>query len=202
MPRRNTLITVLMQTEIDLDTGCWNFLGAKNWKGYGRISFSGKTRSVHRLVYKLLNPNMPEELHCLHRCDNPPCCNPDHLFLGTNQDNVTDMISKGRKVLTTKIPEEQKQEIINLRMKQIPRKVIAEKFGIHPDTVGHFTRGVDIPPQTNEDRHKPVRIYNNDFEQVFVSRKAAASYLQVNPSVITRAVTNGYKCKGFSVEYI
>ena len=77
--------------------GCWIWQGAVTSKGYGSIQIGdGKTESVHRLAYELWVGEIPEGLHVLHKCDTPKCINPDHLFAGTNQDNVTDKINKGR----------------------------------------------------------------------------------------------------------
>ena len=76
---------------------CWIFQGRKNSDGYGKISFGGrKNDSAHRVAWKLKNGDIPSGLCVLHKCDNPPCCNPDHLFLGRNRQNVADRHSKGR----------------------------------------------------------------------------------------------------------
>lgn len=76
--------------------GCWVWHGQTNKQGYGRLWFKGKQWRPHRLVWTLENGDIPEGLHVLHKCDNPPCCNPDHLFLGTDQDNADDRQAKGR----------------------------------------------------------------------------------------------------------
>ena len=74
---------------------CWPWLGKQRY-GYGQIWASGRLVLAHRLVWELtLGPIQPG-LCVLHRCDNPPCCNPAHLFLGTKADNVADMMAKGR----------------------------------------------------------------------------------------------------------
>lgn len=78
-----------------MQTPCWVWTGATD-KGYGQLGFNGKSIGAHRLAYELRHGASPGILHVLHRCDNPPCCNPDHLFLGTNGDNVRDMCAKGR----------------------------------------------------------------------------------------------------------
>jgi len=80
---------------VDEETGCWNWQGAQS-NGYGRRRKDGKVQSVHRVVWEENNGPIPEGLQVLHHCDNPPCCNPEHLFLGTQADNVADMISKNR----------------------------------------------------------------------------------------------------------
>lgn len=81
---------------------CWIWTGGKKRKGYGAVSYHGKTDRSHRLAWRLTNGPIPPETPCvLHRCDNPPCCNPSHLFLGDNAANTRDMVAKGRhRVLT------------------------------------------------------------------------------------------------------
>ncbi len=75
---------------------CWIWTGGKNKKGYGAATYGGKTWRVHRLAWLLSKGAIPDGLFVCHRCDVRVCCNPDHLFLGTNQDNMADMRAKGR----------------------------------------------------------------------------------------------------------
>jgi hypothetical protein len=74
--------------------GCWIFLGCLDGWGYGDISYQGKHIQAHRLAWKLLRGD-PGELDVLHQCNNPPCCNPDHMRLGTDQDNSDDRMKAG-----------------------------------------------------------------------------------------------------------
>ncbi len=78
------------------DSGCWEYTGGLNGSGYGNIWDSGRTRSAHVVAYELGVGPVPEGLSVLHTCDNRKCVNPTHLFVGTTQDNIDDMISKGR----------------------------------------------------------------------------------------------------------
>ena len=73
-------------------SGCWEWLGSRTDCGYGRLwVFSSKKTLAHRLSYDLLVGDIPESTLVLHHCDNPPCWNPNHLFLGTQKDNMADM---------------------------------------------------------------------------------------------------------------
>lgn len=71
---------------------CWKWTGAINQAGYGAFG----NNHAHRTSYEITYGPIPDGLFILHKCDNPPCVNPNHLFVGTHQDNMRDMISKGR----------------------------------------------------------------------------------------------------------
>lgn len=75
---------------------CWPWTGARQRQGYGICSYGGQGWLTHRLAFFLFTGTHPGELCVCHRCDNPPCCNPTHLFLGTQADNTRDMVEKGR----------------------------------------------------------------------------------------------------------
>jgi len=81
--------------------GCWLWTAGKFRQGYGCFDVAGKSVKAHRTAYTLTNGQIPHDgsahgLCVCHRCDNPPCCNPAHLFLGTHIDNVRDRENKGR----------------------------------------------------------------------------------------------------------
>jgi hypothetical protein len=77
---------------------CWEWLkSVKAGLGYGQFGFAGKTLASHRVAYKIAFGPFDESLDVCHKCDNPPCCNPSHLFLGTASDNMRDAVRKGRK---------------------------------------------------------------------------------------------------------
>jgi hypothetical protein len=74
--------------------GCWEYTGARDKWGYGDVQFQRKHVQAHRLSWRLLRGE-PGELYVLHKCHNPPCCNPDHLYLGTDKENSADRIAAG-----------------------------------------------------------------------------------------------------------
>lgn len=75
---------------------CWEWKRHKNKRGYGVVQFRGKHCLVHRLVYHIFNGPLYNKELVLHRCDNPYCWNPKHLFKGTQKENISDMYKKGR----------------------------------------------------------------------------------------------------------
>jgi hypothetical protein len=76
--------------------GCWGWTGHKDEKGYGRIMVDGKIRLAHRVSWELHNGRLKPGEQVLHKCDNPSCTNPEHLFVGSQKDNIRDMWAKGR----------------------------------------------------------------------------------------------------------
>jgi hypothetical protein len=116
---------------------CWEWNSAKDEKGYGLFWLEGQSRRAHPLAYMDKNGDIPEGMQVLHSCDNPPCCNPRHLFLGTNDDNVGDKVRKGRQARnagercgTSKLTERDVKEIRRLRGEGQTLREIGKQFNV------------------------------------------------------------------------
>lgn len=75
---------------------CWEWVGYRNHDGYGRMYVDGRDVMAHRISFEINRAKIPADLLVCHRCDNPSCVNPAHLWLGTERDNTLDAVSKGR----------------------------------------------------------------------------------------------------------
>jgi hypothetical protein len=77
-------------------TECWEWARGTDSFGYGKVRYKGEAHTLHRLMYRLYKGEVPKGLCVCHSCDNPKCCNPQHLWLGTRAENNQDMWGKGR----------------------------------------------------------------------------------------------------------
>lgn len=132
---------------VEQPSGCWIWTGSTIKGGYGRPSVNGRHILLHRLTWTLANGPIPKGrgYHgtcVLHQCDVPACCNPAHLFLGTNQDNMDDRNRKGRQnkgtaVNTAKLSE---YDVISIRRKYaaggISLKSLSIEYGMGETTIG------------------------------------------------------------------
>lgn len=107
---------------------CWEWQAAM-WDGYGVFNHKGKRQKAHRAAYELFVGPLDDRFVC-HRCDNPKCVNPKHLFLGTPQDNMDDKVSKGRAKGYQKIPKATQNTIVDLRVSGLSQQQIADQIGI------------------------------------------------------------------------
>jgi len=127
------------------DNGCWKWAAGKNGDGYGVIRVNGRMESAHRVSWVIHNKkDIPKGMTVCHTCDNPPCINPSHLFLGTHFDNMRDMAEKGRankpigeKNGRNKLTE---KEVIEIFYAKGVYRIIGAKYGITRSLVGQIKR--------------------------------------------------------------
>jgi hypothetical protein len=93
---RNTEADYWNKVDIGQPDECWPWVGGTFLNGYGQFNYDLKTQLTHRLALKFAGVHLPDDRLACHRCDNPSCCNPFHLFVGTHADNNADMRAKGR----------------------------------------------------------------------------------------------------------
>lgn len=128
---------------------CWPFLGGHS-NGYGRFTIFRRKYQAPRIAYLLFVGGIPCGHQVLHRCDNPPCCNPAHLFTGTNLDNYVDSVQKGRRshlVFCWLKPGPKVIDGVDARLIKwaiadgMSQRKIGKSFGISHVMVGHIKRG-------------------------------------------------------------
>lgn len=147
-------------SQVDRSGDCWIWIGACNSKGYGNVhnptDENGRRISLaHRLSYEFTFGSIPDGMMVCHICDNPPCVNPTHLFLGTAADNFQDMRQKGRwqpakgeDVGTSKLTEDQVAEI---RSRYVFRKttipMLAIEYGVSKSAISRLLRRQSWAPK-------------------------------------------------------
>lgn len=140
----NSLRSIFFSKTRKVDTGCWEWTGCYHKKdGYGRTSIYGVYIVAHRVAWELMHGPVPSGLLVCHRCDNPACVRPSHLFLGTHADNQADMTAKrrgragernGQAIITAEIA----LEVRRLYADGVNQSRLALKFGIAQGTVSNI----------------------------------------------------------------
>jgi HNH endonuclease len=119
--------------------GCWLWMGAHNSRGYGRFKIKGRLECAHRVAWTIYRGPIPKGMQVLHRCDQPRCCNPEHLFLGTHMTNVIDALQKGR---TAKMKLTADDVAV---IRQTPRSIthveLARRLGVGAQTIADARAG-------------------------------------------------------------
>lgn len=122
--------------------GCWPWTGTTDEDGYGRFNVGGRPIRAHRYVFGVA----AERGHVLHKCDNPPCCNRDHLSLGTHLDNMRDKAAKGRAPSQpgglngrAKLTRDQ---VATIRQRSESSRFLAKEYGVHHTTIYRVRLGL------------------------------------------------------------
>lgn len=134
--------------KVDISSDCWEWIASKNKLGYGNFSVDGTHMLAHRYSMILAGHEIPDGMAVLHRCDNPPCVNPSHLYVGTWADNARDRDSRGRLGDrkgacngNSKLTEADIPRIRDMIICGAPQTEIAKWFGVHPCTISDIKHG-------------------------------------------------------------
>ena len=136
--------THLLSRTKTTEFGCMEFMGCVQSNGYARATINRQTDYAHRHIYRLVNGEIPSGFDVCHSCDNRKCINPQHLFVGTRQDNMKDAVSKGRQAKgldlpNTKLDENKKSAIVDLAKSGVLYKDIARIFSICKQYAGQIS---------------------------------------------------------------
>lgn len=134
---KNRILGRYLEVEGPLDTPCWEYQGCCGSHGYGQITYKNKGLLTHRASWMVHKGGIPEGIFVCHSCDYRKCINPEHLFLGTPNDNIQDMSNKGRDKfdINAKLTAEQVIEIRRLCDKGLSHAYIGPLFDISQATV-------------------------------------------------------------------
>jgi len=136
------------EAKINKTDGCWEWTASCAGAGYGQMKLpkQRKQEYSHRLAYMIYKGPIAEGQFVCHTCDNTKCCNPDHLFLGTQKENLRDMASKGRSTHgvtnpMAKLTEKDVVEIFACLAAGMSQTKIAKAFGVHQSAISKINRG-------------------------------------------------------------
>ena len=128
------------------EAGCWIWMGGTTVRGYGQIESKGMKHYAHRVSYELFVGPIPKGMYVCHSCDNVSCVNPNHLFLGTQKENLQDMASKGRSTRGSKNPmaklsEEDVKDIKYLINTGLSSKDLGVEYGVSSAAINLIKQG-------------------------------------------------------------
>jgi transposase len=196
-----------------LDNGCHIWFGCSytnKGKTYGYFNFYGKIVTAHRFAWIMANAkDIPKGLCICHHCDNGLCVNPKHLFLGTQKDNVLDMVNKERYGNSAKITKEQVREIYELYDNGLTIKEISKKFPISEGTIFKILSGIrwrNIFENDNRKYKKTHRLNNIQLLKICsllakgVKNIEIAKIFNIHESLVS-SIKHGYRHKNLYFNY-
>jgi hypothetical protein len=147
--------SIFWSRKVVTESGCWEWNGGRHRDGYGALTFNREYWLAHRLAWRLTHGEIPADVLVCHRCDNPPCINPAHLFIGTHADNMADMKAKrrrrdrgtgeanGRAVLSAADVEAIRALYGRNGRGGLTQLRLAERFGVRQTMISNVVRGLN-----------------------------------------------------------
>lgn len=149
MREKSEIERFLEKTIPEPNSGCWLWIAGGRYKGYGSFRVGEKKQSAHRVSYRLFCGEVEGDLHVLHKCDVKCCVNPNHLFLGTNLDNMRDKVKKGRHVSSfginnksSKLDPEKVRIVRELNKNGMSERKIAKQLDVSKGSIHKILLGI------------------------------------------------------------
>lgn len=139
MPKKPIKTKEDFQARTKNEGGCWIWQGTTSEAGYGSLQVDNVPHYAHRYAYALWYGPIPEGKIVCHHCDNPACVNPEHLFVGTYQDNMDDMKAKGRGSHTNNV-KLQPHQVLEIRASSKSERALAKQYGVSRSSIGAIRR--------------------------------------------------------------
>lgn len=147
--QQKDIIRFYSKINIDYETGCWIWKCQQKDNGYGRFYFNGKYYTAHRFNYALTFGSIPKELFGCHMCDQKSCVNPYHIWMGTHEQNMKDMVNKKRSAILlgdkngrAKLTQEKVDDMRKLNKKGMNYTQLADFFNLGKSQVSRICRGI------------------------------------------------------------
>lgn len=161
---RPLLLEMLLANSVKRSSGCLEWTGGRNKDGYGHTSFHHESVDVHRLMYAVSVGPIPSGMCVLHRCDNPPCFLPEHLFAGTRAENMQDKMNKGRHDCRgarngrAKLTDAM---VVSIRAEyasgNLPMRIFARRYGVSVNAIHRAVSGIGWKHVATERRESDVK---------------------------------------------
>ena len=176
---------------------CWIWKRSLNSDGYGNIWVEDSCWKAHRLSYALFKGDIPKGMCVCHRCDNPSCVNPEHLWLGTHRENMDDMVRKGRTLYAeqrknNKIASHMRPEIVQKYISGMRQVDIAKEYNCHASAIYNAIHKI-IPVRElgfRGENHPGAKLKEEDIRQIRKYRDEGMMYLEIAQKYgVTRELT-------------
>ena len=197
-------LKIIASLKID-SNGCKIWNRSKDNHGYGYYCIGGRNRKSHRLLFQLKFPGNYQKKVIRHKCDNPSCCNIDHLEAGSQADNIRDMIARKRAAIGSKMPTSKLNEIqvlqIKKRLKNQHTKDIAKDFGVANTTIAAIKNGRTWKDVAGGSKRENFRTYSRMQRNQTGSNNLIALLDEVKVKEIKIRLRNGETAKSIASDF-